>query len=214
MGIEKKGKCYSKVNRGQRITSDRYQTPYSMIRQLFTVMNFEPTLSVLEPACGKGSIVRELKNFGFKKITYYDIDQTHPDVKPEYSQFNFLNEKRKFDYIITNPPYRAATTFIEKAATICKYVFAFLMPLNYLHGQYRYDNIFQNEDFPFNLYRVCVFTRMPMLTDKIREDGKYNTGMQVYAWYIFTVNTMYKNDPIIRWIDNNKYVLKKGDKKK
>jgi hypothetical protein len=48
-----------------------------------------------------------------------------------------------------------------------------------------------------------------MLGEKLREDGKYNTGMMVYAWYIFEKE--YDGNPIIDWIDNNNDVLSKKD---
>ena len=63
----------------------------------------------------------------------------------------------------------------------------------------------------YGLKKVYVFTRYPMLGEKLREDGKYNTGMMVYAWYIF--ENHYSGDPIIDWIDNNGDVLNKKDKK-
>jgi hypothetical protein len=48
-----------------------------------------------------------------------------------------------------------------------------------------------------------------MLGEKLREDGKYNTGMMVYAWFIFEKN--YKGNTTIDWIDNNDDVLLKKD---
>lgn len=204
--FKKAGKVFSKVDQGQRVPSDQYQTPYSMIDQFLDVKLFDATGKFLEPAKGQGSIVKVLRKNGYRKVTSYDIEQTPPEVSLENSKYNFLNEKREFDYIITNPPYKAATDFIKKAATICRYNFAFLMPLNYLHGQARHDEIFKNKSFPFGLEKLWVFTRMPMLGVELREDGKYNTGMQVYAWYLFSKGC--QKATVIDWIDNNKYVLR------
>ena len=52
---------------------------------------------------------------------------------------------------------------------------------------------------------------MPELRAPIREDGKYPTAMIVYAWYIWDMH--YEGPEIIKHIDNQKYVLKKGVKK-
>ena len=60
--------------------------------------------------------------------------------------------------------------------------------------------------------KVYVFTRYPMLGEELREDGKYNTGMMVYAWFVW-VNG-YSGLPMIDWIDNNDDVLSKKDLKK
>ena len=54
------------------------------------------------------------------------------------------------------------------------------------------------------------FCRYPMLGEKLREDGKYNTGMMVYAWYVW--DKEYSGEPVIRWIDNDGDVLRKEDK--
>ena len=49
-----------------------------------------------------------------------------------------------------------------------------------------------------------------MLGEALREDGKFHTGMQVYAWFVWEKKAKEK-EPVIRFIDINKYVLKKGD---
>jgi len=54
-----------------------------------------------------------------------------------------------------------------------------------------------------------VFSRYPLLGEKLREDGKVNTGMQTYAWYIWDNN--YSGEPVIRWIDLNPWIIRKRD---
>ncbi len=193
LNYDKTGKNYSKNNDGKRNESDYYQTPYSITHQLFENHNeFDFNKTVLESACGDGAITKVLNQY-FEGVNSYDVEK------------NFLCENRDFDYVITNPPYSLANDFILKCKKICQDQFALLLPLNYLHGQYRYENIYLDNEF--KLKYVYVFTRYPMLSNEIREDGKYNTGMQVYAWYVW--NKQYKDEPIIRWINNNCYVLKK-----
>jgi hypothetical protein len=48
-----------------------------------------------------------------------------------------------------------------------------------------------------------------MLGDDLREDGRYKTGMMVYAWYIF--ENGHTGLPEIDWIDNNEDVIHKKD---
>lgn len=204
--FKRQGKVFSKVNRGQRVASDGYQTPISMVRQFLEVEYFDPGLTFLEPAKGSGNIVCGLREYKYRNITAYDIVQTPVDVPLAASPYNFFNESRMFDYIVTNPPFRMATDFIKKAVTVCRHKFALLMPINYLHGQARYKDVYSSREFPFGLTRVWVFTRMPMLTAESREDGMYNTGMQVYAWYLFVRG--YEKKPTIDWIDNNAHVIR------
>ena len=81
-----------------------------------------------------------------------------------------------------------------------------LLPLNYLHGVARYNEIYRDSKFP--LKAVYVFCRYGLLEDTIREDGMYKSGMMVYAWYIWDEDYL-RDHPKIHWIDNNEDVLKK-----
>jgi hypothetical protein len=145
----KKGKNFSTNNAtGKRRKSDFYETPYSITRKFLSVEEFDYDLTICEPACGAGAIVKVLKKF------------------------------------------------------------AFLLPLSYLHGKKRYDEIYSDREYP--LKKVYVYTRYPMLGEPLREDGKYNTGMMVYAWFVFEKG--YDGSPVIDWIDNNEDVISKKDK--
>lgn len=183
----KKGKNFSANNMGKRREADFYETPYSLTEQLLEVEKLKG--SILEPARGNGAISKVLRRCGLDCIEY---DQ----------ETDFLKETRKCDTIITNPPYSKAFQFILKAKKVAQRKIVFLLPLSYLHGKKRFDYIWQDIDFP--LARVYIFTRYPMLGEKLREDGKYNTGMMVYAWYVWEKE--YIGNPEIKWLDNNNYV--------
>ena len=194
--MSKKGKNFSGNNAsGKRKKSDFYETPYSITRHLLNVEDFDYNLTICEPACGDGAIVKVLQE-KTNNVVFYDIEK------------NFLTETEQYDYIITNPPFSIAYEFIQKAKIIAKKKFAFLLPLSYLHGKKRYDDIYSDKEYP--LKKVYVFTRYPMLGEQLREDGKYNTGMMVYAWFIFEKD--YNGPSVVDWIDNNSDVLSKNDK--
>ena len=192
----KKGKNFSANNsKGIRKKSDFYETPYSLTEHLFEREDFDKDLSVCEPACGDGAIVDILNKHWTDRVFSYDQEK------------DFLKEKDKYDYIVTNPPFSLAQEFIQQARKVARKKFAFLLPLSYLHGKKRYDEIFTSDIY--KLKTVYVFTRYPMLGDKLRKDGKYKTGMMVYAWYVF--ESTYTGKPTIEWIDNNDDVLSKKD---
>ena len=178
--------------------SDFYETPYSLTRKFLEVEEFDKSLSVCEPACGGGAITQVLEE-------YWDKDL----VRSYDREVNFLWDYDEYDNIITNPPFSLAFEFIQKAKQLARKKFAFLLPLSYLHGKKRYDHIYS--DRAYGLKKVYVFTRYPMLGDKLREDGKYNTGMMVYAWFVWERG--HSDQPIIEWIDNNEDVLSKKDSK-
>ena len=196
MAKKKKGKNFSANNaKGQRKKSDFYETPYSITSHLLEVEDFDKSLTVCEPACGAGAISNILKKH-WDNVVAYDIEK------------DFLLEYGNYDYIITNPPFSIAYEFVKKAKRIATKKFAFLLPLSYLHGKKRYDDIYM--DKTYGLKKIYVFTRYPMLGEPLRDDGKYNTGMMVYAWYIF--ENHFSGSPTIDWLDNNGDVLSKKDK--
>jgi hypothetical protein len=203
-----KGKNFSCNNiTGKRNKNDHYQTPLSVTKQLLENEKFDYSKTVLEPAAGRYAIVKVLnKNFNPSLINAYDIDAI-------YSK-NFFDEKNSYDYIITNPPLKSAFQFIQKSKQIARLKFALLLPLSYLHGQKRYEEkIFLDPHYP--LIKIYVFTRYIMFTDKIRNDGKYRTGMIAWAWYIWENSNQYPKNteiPVIKWIDNQKYIINAKDK--
>jgi hypothetical protein len=181
---------------------DDYPTPFSITRHLFDFGDFDYTKSVLEPACGVGAAVLEIYK-KFKKVTYYDkyiylvLDWLNMYIVRDF----ILEEDRQFDYIITNPPFQYADQFVLKCKEVAIEKFALLLPVNYLHGLYRYNNIYQDKDFP--LEWVNIFVRYPMFTNIPAE--KYHTGQLVFAWYIW--NKEYQGYPKIRHIDNQEDIL-------
>jgi len=202
------GKNFSLNNRGQRNKSDFYQTPYSLTHELLNNEEFDYEKIVYEPACGDGAIIDVLiqsKYWGNKYIV------VGTDINDGFDFLDHIKDHSSHHpaYIITNPPFSLAQEFIEQAKKVATKKIAMLLPLNYLHGQKRYETLWQDTTFP--LKKIYVLSRYPMLTSSIREDGKFTTGMQVYAWYIWEKS--YIGEPSIDWIDINKYVLTKRDLK-
>lgn len=192
-----KGKNFSTNNvSGKRRKSDFYETPYSITQQFLEYNLIDKNNKILEPSCGDGAIVKVLKDNNYSNVIGKDIS----------SGSDFLLEEEKYDIIITNPPFSLALEFILKAKQLCD-KFCFFLPWSYMHGKERYDKIYTKTDFP--LSEVYVYTRYPLLGEKLRDDGKYNTGMMVYAWYVWDKNGNKK--PQINWIDNNSFILKHGE---
>lgn len=180
------GKNFSCNNTGKRNKSDFYQTPFCLTDLLLEKERLIGT--ILEPACGGKAIVYRLPYCD----SYYD------------KEVDFMMETRQFDVVITNPPFSMAYEFIKKAKEVAKEKIIMLLPLSYLHGKKRFDDIWQDTEFP--LKKVYVFTRYPLLEDTVRLDGKHKTGMMVYAWFVW--DKKHKGFPLIDWLDNNKFVLK------
>ncbi len=190
------GKNFScNQKRIKRNKSDYYQTPHCLTQTLLDCINIPKDKTILEPCAGENAIVNVLIKNNYSNITYYDInDYLNNDVK------DFFDETKQYDYIITNPPYSLSFDFIKHGLSISDNVI-YLLPLSYLHGKKRFDNIY-NKGF---LKSVYIFTRYPLLTNVINPDGKIKTGMMVYAWYWFSNSNIL--NPEINWIDINEFVL-------
>ena len=91
------GKNFSGNTNKERPKIRFLSNTYSMTEQL--LQNEEFIGNVLEPSCGKGAISKVLKEHNFE-VTSQDYD--------EGLGIDFLKFNKKFDNIITNPPFRLA----------------------------------------------------------------------------------------------------------
>jgi hypothetical protein len=192
------GKNYTGNNKGRNI--ERY-TPWSMTYQFLEQhKEIDFNGSVLEPCCGEKAIVKILQIYFLNKdkIFFYDIKDGNKDF--------LLNEVDKYDYIITNFPFKKINKFILKAFDNCTKQVCILFKTDFLSGIERYLTVYNNNK-NFKLKYVYEFVRKPLLENNIREDGKYKTGIEAYAWAVF--ENGYVGEPIIRWINNNQWIARK-----
>lgn len=198
---EGKGKNFSKANRGQRNANDFYQTPYSMTEQLLCRLRIRNLKRVLEPAAGAGAILKVLRENGVD-CSGYDLSRDGLDFMEDMPG--------SADWIITNPPFSRSLDFIQQCKRVARRGFWLLMPIEYLHGQERFEKVYNARD-GYPLKHVCIFTRRAMLSDTVRDDGCYPTGMVTWAWYGWERTTLFRraHKPTIDWINNNQFVLRK-----
>ena len=86
---------------------------------------------VWEPACGDGAISKVLELRGFRVVSSDLHDRGYGE-----SNMNFLNAECACDAIITNPPFRLASNFIERSAEK-KVPFAMLTKSTFWHAEKR-----------------------------------------------------------------------------
>ncbi|MFA5048729.1 MAG: hypothetical protein WC516_06915 [Patescibacteria group bacterium] len=176
------------------VPGDDYPTAYSLTELLFSNqkkigIKFDCNKTVWEPAAGDGHMVKVLKD-KFNHVVSSDISHGYMEYEKgklkesDGGYFcDFLNvehEINNVDYIITNPPFSLADEFILRAKKYDPEIICFLLRTNYLSGQSR-----GNKGIYDGLAHVAVFDRMPDFRAPIREDGKFPTAMNVYAWFIW-----------------------------
>lgn len=116
-----------------REQNDYYATDPKMVEALLKVETFDKY--IWEPACGEGHIAKVLEAHGYDVSSSDLIYRGYGDAEP----YDFLKHN---DYlydmdIITNPPYKYALEFVEKAlASISEgHKVAMLLKLQFLEGQ-------------------------------------------------------------------------------
>ena len=99
-------------------------------------------------------------------------------------------ETQKHDNIITNPPFKNALEFAEKAVELARYKVALLLKLSFLEGVARRDFF---RGYPPE--KVWVFSQRQAL---MKNGEAYSSGMLALAWFIWSKGNI--ESPAIGWI--------------
>jgi hypothetical protein len=171
--------------RGDREVNDFYATSRPVTEALLKVEKFEG--DIWEPCCGEGHISKVLIEHGYnvKSSDLIDRDYGTPHI-------DFLSEASGCDNIITNPPYKNALDFTEKAVELARGKTALLLKLNFLEGQRR--RLFFNKTPPV---RVHVFSGRQTLM-KNGDDYSGRSGMMALAWFIWEAGNT--KSPTVCWL--------------
>ena len=165
-----------------RNKNDFYPTPPYAINVLLNNEKFEG--NVWECACGDGAISKILIDKGYNVYSSDLIDRGYGNVG-----IDFLQTNKKFDNIITNPPFNLANEFTLHGFKSINNQMALLCKLSFLEGKKRASTIFNQN----KLKKVLVFSKRLGFQ---RNDKK--GGLMAFAWFIFDVN--YNGKPTIDWI--------------
>jgi hypothetical protein len=159
-----------------REQNDYYATEPKAVKLLLEIEDFSQ-LHVWECACGEGHLSKQMQEQG---LTVYSSDL----ISRGYGNtFDFLSEGNKEwkGHIITNPPYKYAQQFIEKALSIipngCKV--AMFMPVRYTEGKAR-KKMFQS-----NPPKVVYISSSRLKCAINGEFDKMKGSATSYAWFVW-----------------------------
>lgn len=160
---------------------DLYETPPAAVRALLRSENLPH--HIWEPACGPGSIVNVLRAAGH---TVWATDLVDYGLKDSESGVDFLMERQSridVEAIVTNPPFKLATEFVEHALAICPRVYM-LLRLAFLESEKRSPILDGGQ-----LARVLVFrNRLPMMHRHGWEGKRTEAGAIAFAWFCWDRN--------------------------
>lgn len=167
--------------------NDYYATDPKALELLLEQETFSQ--KIWEPACGEGHLSKILENNGYQVISSDLIDRGFG-----VGGIDFLSCSRVWDGdIITNPPYKYAKEFVEKALelTIPGRRIAMFLKLTFLEGQARRE-LFKN-----NPPQVIYVSSARLNCGK---NGVFtNTSAVAYCWMIWQKG--YVGPTSIKWFN-------------
>ncbi len=178
----------------QREKHDFYATPEETTRAILDVLVLEG--SILEPACGMGHISKVLKEY-YPENEIISTDLIDRGFGEGGIDFLSHDYGRRFDNIITNPPFKLAKEFVEKALTIANDKVIMLMKIQFLESKGRREFL---ENSPLK-YVYCFSERQATMRNGWEvnpKTGKPWATALFLAWFVWEIG--YEGEPIVRWL--------------
>lgn len=177
----------------QREANDYYATEPKAVEIL--LKNEEFDLYVWEPACGEGHISKILKENDYNVKSSDIIDRGFPETEIiDFLKVQKSDIKNDFSRdIITNPPYKFAKEFVEKAIEISvdSTKIAMFLKLTFLEGQSRRE-LFKK----YPPKTVYVFSKRM----ECGKNGIFTGSSAVaYAWFVWEKG--FHGDPVLKWVN-------------
>jgi hypothetical protein len=169
---------------------DFYPSPIEAVKSLIAIEHERLPSVIWEPACGDGAIVKPLEDAG-----HYVIATDLVDYGGGYEgDVDYLSAGPHplVEGIVTNPPYKLATEFVQKAVAEVPYS-AWLLRLNFLESIKRLTFFRQTPPA-----RVWVSSRRLPMMHRHGWDGPKSTSNMTYAWFVFEKDA---RETKIGWFD-------------
>lgn len=174
----------------ERQREDYYATEPAATEWLCRLEKFSGR-QILEPSCGEGHISEVLKKNGYDVVSRDLVDRGYGET----ADFLAIDNKSWDGDIITNPPYKFAKEFVEKALQIIPEgnKVAMFLKLTFLEGKARRD-----------LFRIAPPVRVWVSSSRLKcamngDFNAYGSSATAYAWFVWEKG--YKGDTIIKWFN-------------
>ena len=141
-----------------RTEADIYITPASLARELISRTPVLAGQTILDPAKGTGAFFDNFPEGHW--IDFAEISEGK----------DFFSEQRKFDWIITNPPFSKLKKWLQKSCTTAEVGFAYILPL---HGLTEH-RVRACADLGFNITSLTLF----------KNPTEWGLGFQM-AWVVW-----------------------------
>ena len=172
----------------ERQKDDYYATDPKTIPELFEVERFSN--NIWECACGEGHLSEAMLEHGKNVFSTDKVDRGYGQL------MDFLKEEMEwYGDIITNPPYKYAEEFLEKAMDTLKEgkKLAMFLKIQFLEGQKRFK-LFKK--YPPKIIYVFSDRQLCSMNGNFE---KYKATALCYCWFVWEKG--FVEEPIIRWIN-------------
>ena len=173
----------------ERQSDDYYATEPKATEWLCRLEQFEGR--ILEPSCGEGHMSEVLKKAGYEVVSRDLVNRGYGEV----ADFLAIDNQVWDGNIVTNPPYKYAQQFVEKALSIIpegKKVAMFLK-LTFLEGKARRE-LFRSSP------PIRVWVSSSRLKCAMNGDFEaYGSSAVAYAWFVWEKG--YKGETTVKWFN-------------
>lgn len=171
---------------------DAYFSPPEAISSLLKIEGQFIPKHIWEPAAGNGAMVLPLREMNYTVVASDIEDYGLEDCQ---TNIDYLTTKVPpgVEGIITNPPFRLAMEFAEKAINEVSYV-AFLLRTNFLESTSRLPFFRKYEPA-----RIWISSRRLPMMHRHGWNGPTASSNTCFAWIIWDANATQKR--IIDWFD-------------
>lgn len=180
---------------------DAYFSPPEAVFSLLHIEASYLPKFIWEPAAGDGAIVRPLQAAGFRVVASDIADYGLANCR---SGVDYLSAKpvSGVEGIVTNPPYKLAMRFAEKALKETRYL-ALLLRTNFLESTARLHFFRKHEPA-----RIWISSRRLPMMHRYGWQGPRAPSNTCFAWFVWDARSERKR--IVDWFDWKQFKPKKG----
>lgn len=179
---------HSYIERGY----DPYFSPPEAVVSLIHIENKYLPYRIYEPAAGDGAIVKPFQAAGYtvtaSDLVDYGLENCQSGV--DYLKADLPSG---VEGIVSNPPYKLAVKFAEKALREVPYL-ALLLRTNFLESTSRLPFFRANPPA-----RIWISSRRLPMMHRQNWEGPRSTSNTAFAWFVWDANAEHKC--IVNWFD-------------
>jgi hypothetical protein len=171
---------------------DAYFSPPEAAFSLLEIEDSRLPQCIWEPAAGNGALVRPFEAAGFKVVA---SDIADYGLEGCVTGLDYLSAKRPHgvEGIVTNPPYKIAVEFAEKALKEAPYL-ALLLRTNFLESTARLPFFRKHQPA-----RIWISSRRLPMMHRHGWKGPQAPSNTCFAWFVWDAGSMQKR--IVDWFD-------------